>query len=107
MNPTRDAVHDQQSPSKLERAETEVIVLSPSVRSQMAGGGEYGRADARSDPSGLLSIVAGSLISGILVEVKVPDVALVAQYTASVEQVAARETFQQRQVSAFSLVVER
>ncbi len=52
-------------------------------------------------------IVAGSLISGLLVEIKVPDVASVAEYTATVGQVAARETFQQRQVSTFSLVVER
>jgi len=52
-------------------------------------------------------IVAGNLTSGIVVEIQVPDVGSVAGYTAAVEEVAARETFQQRPVSVFSLVVER
>ena len=52
-------------------------------------------------------VVAGNLISGIVAEIQVPDVGSVAQYNATVEQVAARGTFQQRAVSVFSLVVER
>lgn len=52
-------------------------------------------------------IVAGDLTSGIVVEIKVPDVASVTSYAAVLEQVASREAFEQQQVSGYSLVVER
>ena len=53
-------------------------------------------------------IVGGDLTSGgLLVEIRVPDVASISDYAITVEQVAARENFQQRQVSAYSLAVER
>ena len=53
-------------------------------------------------------IVAGHLPTGVVVaELLVPNVELVANYGATVEQVAARDTYQQRPVSGVSLVVER
>ena len=53
-------------------------------------------------------IVAGDLPSGsVLAEIMVPDVQSVADYATTVEQAAARETFEQRAVSGYSLVVER
>ncbi|MEE8385082.1 MAG: hypothetical protein V3S01_04120 [Dehalococcoidia bacterium] len=53
-------------------------------------------------------IVAGDMSSGsLLIEMLVPDVASVSGYVVTVEQVASRETFQQRQTSAYSLAVER
>ena len=53
-------------------------------------------------------IVGGELTSGgLLVEIMVPDVQSAADYTATVEQAAARNTYEQRGVSAYSLVVEQ
>jgi hypothetical protein len=53
-------------------------------------------------------IVGGNLTSGaILIELKVPDVQDVEDYSATVDEVAARESFVQRSASAYSLTVER
>lgn len=58
--------------------------------------------------SPLRVVVAGNLANGsVLAEIKVPDVQDVAEYAATVDQVASRATFQQRPASAFTLVVER
>ena len=52
--------------------------------------------------------MAGNLTSGgVVVEVLVPDVELSANYSATPGEVAARDTYQQRQVSTYSLVIER
>jgi hypothetical protein len=59
-------------------------------------------------PAARRAIVAGDLTSGgIIAEILVPDVQKVADYTATVEQVAARESFVQRAASSVSLTVER
>ena len=52
-------------------------------------------------------IVAGNLTSGIVAEIQVPDVASVAQYSATLQEAAARESYEQRSVSLYSLAVER
>jgi hypothetical protein len=53
-------------------------------------------------------LVAGNLATGgVVAELLVPNVKVVANYTATVQQVAARATFQQRQASTVTLVVER
>ena len=53
-------------------------------------------------------IVAGNLTDGaVLVELKVPDVLVFEGYSASVGQVAARDSFVQRAASGYSLTVER
>ena len=63
---------------------------------------------SQGNPGSTRIIVAGDLTSGgLLAEIMVPDVGSVADYAATVEQVAARASFEQRQPSAFSLVVER
>jgi hypothetical protein len=60
------------------------------------------------NPASRRVIVAGDLTSGgIIAEILVPDVQKVADYTATVEQVAARESFVQRAPSSVSLTVER
>ena len=60
------------------------------------------------DSTSIRVIVAGDLSSGVIVaEILVPDMESSANYLATVEQVAARETFLQREASGFSLAVER
>lgn len=62
-------------------------------------------------PSGTLPLrvlVAGNLASGVVVaEIQVPDVQTATDYTVVVEEVASRDTFEQREVSTYSLVVEQ
>lgn len=53
-------------------------------------------------------IVAGTLTpGGVIAEVLVPNVQSATNYSATVEQVAARDTYQQRPTSSVSLAVER
>ena len=53
-------------------------------------------------------IVAGNLTTGgIVAELLVPDVEMAANYSANVEQVAARDSYEQRSASAVTLSVER
>jgi hypothetical protein len=52
-------------------------------------------------------LVAGNLASGVVAEILVPDVANAADYSASIEQAAARATYVQRSLGGYSLVVER
>ena len=52
-------------------------------------------------------IVAGTLPTGsVAAETLIPDIELAGNYNATVEQVAARDTFQQRSASGVSLVLE-
>jgi hypothetical protein len=52
--------------------------------------------------------VVGTLTAGgVVAEVLVPDVESATNYSATVEQVAARDTYQQRSASSVSLAVER
>jgi hypothetical protein len=50
-------------------------------------------------------VVAGNLTNGVLVTIAVPDVALAGQYTAVLEQVAARDTYAQQDLSGYTLQV--
>lgn len=52
-------------------------------------------------------IVGGNLTSGKIAEIWVPDTRKVAQYTASVLEVAARGTFVQRSIGGYSVTVTR
>jgi hypothetical protein len=63
---------------------------------------------ARFTTSTMRVIVAGNLANGGLVaEILVPNVDAVTNYQATVEQVAARDTYEQRSPSSASLVLER
>ncbi len=59
-------------------------------------------------PTARRVIVAGNLTAGgVVAEVLVPDLRATASYTAAVEQVAVRDTYEQRPASSVSLVLER
>jgi hypothetical protein len=63
---------------------------------------------ARFSPTAMRVIVAGSLTNGeVVAEVLVPDLEALASYTVAVEQVAARDTYEQRPASSVSLTLER
>jgi hypothetical protein len=59
-------------------------------------------------PSSFRIIVAGSLSNGgVVAEILVPDVASVGGYTVVVDEVAARDSYEQRPAASVSLAVER
>ena len=59
-------------------------------------------------PSSFRVIVAGNLSNaGVVAEILVSDVAAAGGYTAAVEEVAARDTYEQRPAASVSLAVER
>jgi hypothetical protein len=60
---------------------------------------------ARSDPRTLQVIVTGSLQNGTIARIYVPDIRLAGRYTASVQQVAARGSYLQRDAAPYSLTV--
>ncbi len=50
-------------------------------------------------------VVVGSVTNGVLVTIGVPDVSLAGEYTAVLEQVAARDTYAQQDLSGYTLQV--
>lgn len=52
-------------------------------------------------------VVAGDIVAGGIVEIRVPDVTALGSYAATVDQVATRTTFAQRSPQQYSLAVER
>jgi hypothetical protein len=50
-------------------------------------------------------VVVGNVTNGVLVTIGVPDVSLAGQYTAVLEQVAARDTYEQQDLSGYALQV--
>ncbi len=52
-------------------------------------------------------VVAGDIVAGGIVEIRVPDLTASGSYVATVDQVATRTTFAQRSPQQYSLAVER
>jgi len=52
-------------------------------------------------------VVAGNIVAGGIVEIRVPDLTASGSYVATVDQVATRATFAQRNPQQYSLAVER
>ncbi len=52
-------------------------------------------------------VVAGNIVAGGIVEIRVPDLTASGSYVATVDQVATRTTFAQRSPGQYSLAVER
>ncbi|MGD2122858.1 MAG: hypothetical protein PVJ76_13985 [Gemmatimonadota bacterium] len=81
-------------------------VSGPQIDSVRSSYPDFFKAD--SGPASVRIIVAGHLTSGgVVAEVLVPDVQSPDDYTATVEQLAARDTYEQRPVASASLAVAR
>ena len=60
---------------------------------------------SRSGPSTLRVIVTGELGSGPILRIHIPDESRIPQYSATIEQIAARTTYTQRDAGAYSLTL--
>lgn len=65
----------------------------------------YTLYSARPDPNTLLVIVTGDLSGGAIARLHIPDEHLTPQYSATVNQVAARTTYVQRDPREYSLTL--
>src|SRR5262245_264454 len=59
----------------------------------------------RESASSIRVIIGGNLTSGMIGEILVPDTRQVSQYTALIQEVAARTTYQQRPLAGYSVSV--
>ncbi|MGH7469525.1 MAG: hypothetical protein ACRENP_16360 [Longimicrobiales bacterium] len=60
----------------------------------------------RESASSMRVVIAGSLSAGVIGEILVPDTRQSAQYSATIQEVAARTTYQQRAVTGYSVSIE-
>jgi hypothetical protein len=60
---------------------------------------------ARIDPSTVRVIVAGDLTSGTIAHIHIPDHRRLSQYSATINQVAARTSYRQRSPAAYALTL--
>ena len=63
----------------------------------------YTLYSSRTDPATLQVIVTGNLSAGIVAHVHIPDERVALQYSASISQVAARETYIERDPASYRL----
>jgi hypothetical protein len=63
----------------------------------------YTLYSSRTDPATLQVIVTGNLSPGIVAHVHIPDERVALQYSASISQVAARETYIERDPASYRL----
>jgi hypothetical protein len=63
----------------------------------------YTLYSSQADPTTLQVILTGNLSSGIVAHVHIPDERVASQYSASISQVAARETYVERDPAAYRL----
>jgi hypothetical protein len=63
----------------------------------------YNLYTSRTDPATLQVIVTGNLSPGIVAHVHIPDERVALQYSASISQVAARETYIERDPASYRL----
>jgi hypothetical protein len=59
----------------------------------------------RQSPSSIRAVIGGNLSAGTIAEIRVPDTRQARQYTAVIQEVAARTTFQQRPLAGYTLSV--
>ena len=59
----------------------------------------------RDNASSIRAVIGGNLSAGTIAEILVPDTRQAARYSAAIQEVAARTTFQQRAVTGYTLSV--
>ena len=67
---------------------------------------DYELMEVRESASARRMMLIGSIGSGIVARIRVPDIAKHGEYVVTVDQAAARGTYQQRDVSGYSASVE-
>jgi hypothetical protein len=65
----------------------------------------YAVYSARLDPNTLRVIVAGDLTSGVVARIHIPDDQQLPRYAVTINQVAARASYEQRQPESYSLAL--
>jgi hypothetical protein len=71
----------------------------------VVGGAAVASGSYTIQPTFTRFVVAGNLVAGVIAKIHVPDVADHAAYTATIEQVAVRNTFAQRALTGYGLTV--
>jgi hypothetical protein len=70
-----------------------------------AASSNYAIYSSRPDPSTLRVIVTGDVGSGPIARIHIPDESRIPQYSASIQQIAARATYTQRAPDGYSLTL--
>lgn len=81
-------------------------VRGPAIDSALAGNGSLRLFTRREDDSTVVAVVVGTLVSGAVVTLQVPDVGAAAGYSATVLEVADRQDALRASLAGYALTVD-